>query len=138
MLEPKRPRRRKVFRLRSQNKGVATRGISLAYGDMGIKAITGGEISARQIEAARRAISRAIKRGGKVWIRIFPDKILTAKGAEVPMGSGKGAPDKWVAQVKPGRIIFELSGAEEDVMRNALKLAAYKLCVKCKIVSHEV
>ncbi len=138
MLEPKRTKHRKQFRLRSQNKGISTRGNTIAYGDIAMKATTAGEISARQIEAARRTISRAIKRGGKVWIRVFPDKVITAKGAEVPMGSGKGAPDRWVAQVKPGRILFEMSGAEMPLMRKALKLAAYKLCVKCKIVSHEV
>ncbi len=138
MLEPKRPRRRKIFRLRSQKKGIATRGAQIAYGDMAIKAMTAGEISARQIEAARRTITRAIKRGGKVWIRIFPDKVITAKGAEVPMGSGKGAPDRWVSQVKPGKILFEIAGADEALMREALHLATYKLCVKCKIVTHEV
>ncbi len=138
MLEPKRTKHRKIHRLRSQNKGIATRGTTIAYGDIAMKAVTAGEISARQIEAARRAISRAIKRGGKVWIRVFPDKVITAKGAEVPMGSGKGAPDRWVAQVKPGKIIFEMSGAEMPLMRKALKLASYKLCVKCKIVSHEI
>jgi len=110
----------------------------IAYGEMAIKAVTAGEISARQIEAARRTITRAVKRGGKVWIRIFPDKILTAKGAEVPMGSGKGAPDKWVAQVKPGTVLFEMSGASVELMKEALKLATYKLCVKCKIVSNEI
>ncbi len=138
MLEPKRPKHRKLFRLRAQSKGVATRGVKIAYGEIAIKAVTGGEVSARQIEAARRAITRAVKRGGKVWIRVFPDKILTSKGAEVPMGSGKGAPDKWVIQVKPGRILFEMGGAEEPLMRNALKLATYKLPVKCKIITQEV
>ena len=138
MLEPKRPKHRKQFRLRSQAKGVSTRGAQIAYGEMGIKTLSAGEISARQIEAARRTITRAVKRGGKVWIRIFPDKILTAKGAEVPMGSGKGAPDKWVAQVKPGRILFEMAGASQELMKKALKLATYKLSVKCRIVSQEV
>jgi large subunit ribosomal protein L16 len=105
---------------------------------MGIKTVEAGEVSARQIEAARRTITRAVKRGGKVWIRIFPDKVLTAKGAEVPMGSGKGSPDKWVSQVKPGRVLFEMAGADEDLMRKALKLATYKLPVKCKIVTPEI
>ena len=138
MLEPKRSKHRKQFRLRSHAKGISTRGSRIVYGDIGIKAVTAGEISARQIESARRTITRAVKRGGKVWIRIFPDKILTSKGAEVPMGSGKGAPDKWVAQVKPGRMLFEMAGASQDLMRKALKLATYKLSVKCKIISHEI
>jgi large subunit ribosomal protein L16 len=134
MLQPKQSKFRKIHRLRSQNKGNATRGISLAFGDIGIKAVTGGEVSARQIEAARRTIARAVKRGGKIWIRIFPDKILTNHGSEAVMGSGKGAPDKWVAVVKPGTVLFEMRGAEEDLMREALKLATYKLSVKCKII----
>ena len=138
MLEPKQSKHRKQFRLRSQGKSVACRGTKISHGDLAVKTVEAGEITARQIEAARRAITRKIKRGGKVWIRIFPDKILTSKGAEVPMGSGKGAPDKWVAQVKPGAILFEMSGAAEGLMREALKLATYKLCVKCKVVSHEI
>ena len=95
------------------------------------------ELTARQIEAARRTITRAVKRGGKVWIRVFPDKIVSAKGTEVPMGSGKGAPDHWVTQIKPGKILFEIAGAEEGMMREALKLATYKLPMKCKIVGRE-
>lgn len=138
MLQPKRTKHRKQFRLRSQSKGISTRGASIAFGKIAIKTIQAGEISARQIEATRRVISRATKRGGKTWIRVFPDKILTSKGAEVPMGSGKGAPDKWVAQVKPGRILFEMAGAEIDVMKEALRLATYKLPVKCKIVTTEI
>ena len=138
MLQPKKTKFRRQHRLRSQNKGISTRGNKIAYGEMAIKAVTDGEITNRQIEAARRTIARAVKRGGKTWIRIFPDKVLTAKGAEVPMGSGKGAPDKWVAQVKPGRILFEMGGATPDLMKEALKLATYKLPVKCKIVTPEL
>lgn len=138
MLQPKKTKYRKQHRLRSQNKGVATRGTTIAYGEVALKTLDAGELTARQIEAARRAIARAVKRGGKVWIRVFPDKILTAKSGEVPMGSGKGAPDKWVAQVLPGKILFEMSGVEEPLMRKALKLASYKLGVKCKVISNEI
>lgn len=127
-----------MHRMRSQNRGVATRGSRIAYGDMALKTVEDGELTARQIEAARRAIARAVKRGGKIWIRVFPDKILTAKSGEVPMGSGKGAPDKWVAQVLPGKILFEMSGVEPELARKALKLASYKLCVKCKVVSNQI
>ncbi|MCF7917665.1 50S ribosomal protein L16 [Candidatus Gracilibacteria bacterium] len=138
MLQPKRTKFRRLHRLRSQSKGIATRGSTIAFGEMAIKAVSAGELTARQIEAARRAIARAVKRGGKTWIRVFPDKVLTAKGAEVPMGSGKGAPDKWVVQIKPGKILFEMAGEEESLMREALKLAIYKLPVKCKIISNEI
>ena len=138
MLQPKRVKHRKQHRLRSQSKGLATRGAAVSFGEMGIKTVEAGEVSARQIEAARRTITRAVKRGGKIWIRIFPDKILTAKSGEVPMGSGKGAPDKWVAQVHPGTILFEMAGAEPELMREALRLATYKLGVKCKIVTNEL
>lgn len=138
MLQPKRTKFRKQFRLRGQSKGVATRGAKISFGQIGIKALEAGEISARQIEAARRVIARSTKRGGKTWIRIFPDKILTAKGAEVPMGSGKGAPDKWVAQIKPGKIIFEMAGASDEAMIKALKSAIYKLPIKCKVITHDI
>ena len=138
MLQPKRTKFRKIHRLRSQSKGVATRGSSISYGEVAIKAVSGGEITARQIEAARRTIARAVKRGGKIWIRVFPDKVLTAKGAEVPMGSGKGAPDKWVTQVLPGKILFEMDGADHDLMKEALKLAIYKLPVNCKVITNEL
>ena len=138
MLQPKKTKFRRLHRLRSQRNGIATRGTNIAFGEIAIKAMTAGEVTARQIEAARRTIARAVKRGGKVWIRIFPDKVLTAKGAEVPMGSGKGAPDHWVHQVKPGKILFEMAGADPDLMRKALKLATYKLPVKCKIITTEI
>lgn len=137
MLQPKKTKYRRLHRMRSQNKGVATRGSSIAYGEMALKTVQDGEITARQIEAARRAIARAVKRGGKVWIRVFPDKVLTAKSGEVPMGSGKGAPDKWVAQVLPGKVLFEMSGVSPELMKDALKRASYKLCVKCRVVSNE-
>ncbi len=138
MLQPKKTKHRKVFRLRGQQKGIATRGTKIAFGEIAIKAVSLGELSARQIESARRTIARAVKRGGKTWIRVFPDKVLTAKGAEVPMGSGKGAPDKWVIQIKPGKILFEMAGADIDLMRRAMELAIYKLPMKCKVVTNEI
>lgn len=138
MLQPKKTKFRKSHRLRSQKKRVATKGATIAFGEIAIKAMGDAEIGARQIEAARRCIARAVKRGGKIWIRVFPDKILTAKSGEVPMGSGKGAPDKWVAQVHPGTILFEMAGADMELMREALRLATYKLGVKCKIVTNDL
>ncbi len=138
MLQPKKTKYRKQHRLRSQRKGAATRGASIAYGEIAIKTVDAGEITSRQIEAARRTIARALKRGGKVWIRLFPDKILSAKSGEVPMGSGKGAPDKWVASVRPGKILFEIAGVSMPIMRQALKLASYKLSVRSKIVTKEI
>ncbi len=138
MLQPKKTKFRRMHRLRSQSKGISVRGATISFGDVAIKAVTSGEITARQIEAARRAITHSVKRGGKIWIRIFPDKVLTAKGAEVPMGSGKGAPDKWVSQVKKGKILFEMAGAEIAVMREALRLATYKLPVKCKVITKDI
>jgi len=138
MLQPKRTKFRRQHRARSQSKGIATRGSEIAFGEIAIKAMVAGEITARQIESARRTIARAVKRGGKIWIRVFPDKVLTAKGAEVPMGSGKGAPDKWVTQVRPGKILFEMSGAETTLTQNALRLATYKLPIKCKVISQEI
>jgi len=138
MLQPKKTKFRRQHRARSQSKGIATRGSEIAFGEVAIKTMTAGEITARQIEAARRTIARAVKRGGKIWVRIFPDKVLTAKGAEIPMGAGKGAPDKWVIQVKPGKILFEMSGAETKLMQEALKLATYKLPVKCKVITQEI
>ena len=138
MLQPKKQKYRKHFRLRSQTKGKATRGVKISFGEIGLKAISTGEVTARQIEAARKTITRTVKRGGKVWIRIFPDKVITAKGAEVPMGSGKGAPDHWVSQVKSGKVLFEMAGVEKDLMKKALKLAAYKLPIKCKVITNEI
>jgi large subunit ribosomal protein L16 len=116
-------------------RGVATRGATVAFGDFGLKAMEPGWISARQIEAARVALTRLMKREGKVWIRIFPDKPVSKKPAETRMGSGKGAPEFWVAVVKPGRIMFEVGGVKKDVAQEALKLASHKLPIKTKFVS---
>ena len=133
MLMPKRVKHRKVFRGRM--KGKATRGNFLAYGDYGIQATTCGWIKSNQIESARIAINRYIKRGGKLWIKIFPDKSVTATPAETRMGKGKGSPEFWVAVVKPGRIIFELSCVNEETAREAMRLASHKLPVKTKFVT---
>jgi large subunit ribosomal protein L16 len=118
-------------------KGYATRGNQVLFGDYGLQAVKPGWISSRQIEAARVAISRHMKRGGRVWIKIFPDKPVTARPAETRMGSGKGVPEYWVAVVKPGRIMFEISGVPEDVAREAMRLASHKLPIKCKFVVRE-
>jgi len=133
MLLPKRVKRRKQFRGRM--KGRALRGNTITYGDFGLVAMEPGWISSAQIEAARVRINRTMRRGGKVWIKIFPDKPITQKPAETRMGSGKGSPEYWVAVVKPGRIMFEVAGTEEEVARRALAQAAYKLPIKCKVVS---
>ena len=133
MLMPKRVNRRKQFRGRL--KGKAMRGNKITYGDFGIVAMEPSWITSNQIEAARIAMTRFVKRGGKVWIKIFPDKPVTAKPAETRMGSGKGSPEYWVAVVKPGRVMFELGGVNEDIAREALRLATHKLPIKCKIVS---
>ena len=133
MLMPKRVKHRKVQRGRM--KGKATRGNFLAYGDFGIQAQTCGWITSNQIESARIAINRYIRRGGKLWIKVFPDKPVTAKPAETRMGSGKGTLEYWVAVVKPGRVMFELAGVPEEVAREALRLAMHKLPCRCKIVA---
>ena len=133
MLMPKRVKFRKAQRGRMS--GVATRGATVAFGDYGLKAMEPGWISARQIEAARVALTRLMKREGKVWIRIFPDKPVSKKPAETRMGSGKGAPEFWVAVVKPGRIMFEVGGIKKEVAQEALKLATHKLPIKTKFVS---
>jgi large subunit ribosomal protein L16 len=133
MLMPKRVKYRKAHRGRM--KGKAARGTSLAFGEYGLQALEAHWIDSRQIEAARRAMTHFIKRGGKVWIRIFPDKPVTAKPAETRMGSGKGAPDHWVAVVKPGRILFEISGVKEDVAKQAMTLAGHKLPMETRFVS---
>ncbi|BFH16966.1 50S ribosomal protein L16 [Paenibacillus melissococcoides] len=135
MLVPKRVKHRKQFkgRLKGQAKG----GTTLNFGDFGLQALEPAWITNRQIEAARIAMTRYIKRGGKVWIKIFPDKPITAKPLEVRMGSGKGNVEKWVAVVKPGKIMFELSGVSEEVAREAMRLAAHKLPVKTKFVKRE-
>lgn len=133
MLMPKRVKRRKQFRGRM--KGKALRGNKLVLGEYGIIAMEPAWIKSNQIEAARIAMTRYMKRGGKVWIKIFPDKPITAKPAETRMGKGKGSPEHWVAVVKPGRVMFEVAGVPEDVAREALRLAVHKLPCKCKVVS---
>ena len=133
MLMPKRVKRRKQFRGRMR--GQALRGNKITYGDYGIVALEPCWIKSNQIEAARIAMTIYIKRGGQVWIKIFPDKPVTAKPAGTRMGSGKGAPEYWVAVVKPGRVMFEIAGVSEEVAREALRLAVHKLPIKCKIVS---
>jgi large subunit ribosomal protein L16 len=133
MLMPKRVKRRK--QMRGRMRGRALRGNKITYGDYGIVALEPSWIKSNQIEAARVAMTRYIKRGGQVWIKIFPDKPVTAKPAGTRMGSGKGAPEYWVAVVKPGRVMFELGGVSEEVAREALRLATHKLPIKCKIVS---
>jgi large subunit ribosomal protein L16 len=135
MLAPKRVKYRK--QMKGRNRGNATRGTTVAFGEYGLQTLDAAWISNRSIEAARIAMTRHIKRGGKVWIRIFPDKPVTKKPLEVRMGKGKGNPEGWVAPVKPGRIMFELEGVAEDVARRALQLAAAKLPVRCKIVLRE-
>ena len=129
---PKRVKYRK--QMRGRLKGKASRGTEVAFGDYGLQALEPAWITARQIEAARRAIVRHVRRRGKYWIRIFPDKPVTAKPAETRMGKGKGAVDHWVAVVKPGRILFELAGVSEEQAREAMRLAAHKLPIKCKFV----
>ena len=132
MLMPKRVKRRKQFR--GTMAGKATRGNKITYGEYGLIATEPSWIKSNQIEAARIAITRFVKRGGQVWIKIFPDKPVTAKPAETRMGSGKGTVEYWVAVVKPGRILFEIAGVPEETAKEALKLATYKLPLKCKIV----
>jgi large subunit ribosomal protein L16 len=135
MLQPKRVIYRKQQRGRTT--GLAQRGNSVAFGDFGLMALEATWVTSRQIEAARRAITHHVKRGGKVWIRIFPDKPVTAKPAETRMGSGKGAVDHYVAVVKPGRIMFELGGVPVEVAKEALGLAAQKMPIRCKIIGRE-
>lgn len=135
MLSPKRVKHRKVQKGRM--KGKATRGNFLAFGDYGLQALAPAWITAQQIEAARIAITRHVKRGGKLWIRIFPDKPITKKPAETRMGKGKGSPEGWVAVVKPGRILYELAGVPPEVAKEALRLASMKLPIKTKILVRE-
>ena len=135
MLMPKRVKRRKQFR--GSMRGKALRGNKITYGEYGIVATEPAWITANQIEAARVAMTRYIKRGGKVWIKIFPDKPVTAQPAETRMGKGKGNLEYWVAVVKPGRVMFEISGVSEEIGKEALRLAVHKLPIKCKIVSRE-
>ncbi|MFQ5582889.1 MAG: 50S ribosomal protein L16 [Calditrichia bacterium] len=135
MLMPKRIKYRK--QQRGRMKGKANRGNSIDFGQYALKALESYWITSRQIEAARVAMTRYIKRGGKVWIRIFPDKPVTKKPAETRMGKGKGSPEYWVAVVKPGRIMFEIEGVPEDVAREAMRLAAHKLPIKTRFISRE-
>ena len=132
MLQPKRTKYRK--QQKGRNRGLAHRGSTIAFGSFGLKAVTSGRLTSRQIEAARIAMTRFMKREGKVWIRIFPDKPITAKPLEVRMGKGKGALDHYVAQIKPGRVMFELDGVPQEVAEEALRLAAQKLPVLTKTV----
>lgn len=135
MLQPKRNKFRKVHR--GVNKGVATRGNTIAFGEFGIRTVEPAWITARQLEAARRTITHHLKRGGKVWIRVFPDHVVTAKPAETRMGSGKGAPDHYVAVVRPGHVLFEIGGVAENLAREALRLAGHKLPVETKFMVKE-
>ena len=132
MLMPKRVKYRRQHRGRM--KGEAQRGNQLAYGEYGLQALEASWMTANQIEAARRAMTRYIKRGGNIWIKVFPDKPVSKKPAEVRMGSGKGAPEYWVAVIKPGRVLFEMSGVSEEVAREAMRLAAQKLPIKTKFI----
>ena len=136
MLMPKRVKRRRVHRGRM--KGKAMRGNTITYGEFGLVALEPAWVTSNQIEAARVAMTRFIKRNGQVWVKIFPDKPVTEKPAETRMGSGKGSPEYWVAVVKPGRVMFEIAGADEATMREALRLAIHKLPLKCKIVKRVV
>jgi large subunit ribosomal protein L16 len=136
MLQPKRTKFRKQHKMR--NRGLALRGNQVSFGEFGLKSTAWGRITARQIEAGRRAISRHIKRGGKVWIRIFPDKPISKKPLEVRMGSGKGSVEYWVAQIQPGRVLYEMEGVSEEVAREALNLAAAKLPVLTTFVTRTV
>ena len=133
MLQPKKTKYRKQMKLR--NRGTAKAGTRVSFGEFGLKATTRGRLTARQIEAARRAITRSIKRGGKVWIRIFPDKPVSKKPLEVRMGGGKGNVEYWVAQVQPGRILYEIEGITEDQARDAFRLAAAKLPVQTTFIT---
>ncbi|HEV2861606.1 MAG TPA: 50S ribosomal protein L16 [Pyrinomonadaceae bacterium] len=133
MLMPKKVKHRK--QMKGRMTGSAQRGADISFGEYGLKTLEPGWITDRQIEAARIAMTRHVKRGGKIWIRMFPDKPITKKPAETRMGKGKGAPDHWVAVVKPGRILYEIEGVSEEMAREAMRLAAQKLPVKCKFVS---
>ena len=132
MLQPKRTKFRK--QQKGRNRGLAQVGNRVSFGEFGLKATTRGFVTARQIEAARRAITRYVKRGGKLWIRIFPDKPVTKKPAEVRMGKGKGPPEAWVAVIKPGRVLYEMEGVDSEMAREAFRLAAHKLPIKTRFV----
>lgn len=136
MLQPKRTKFRKV--MKGRNRGLAQRGSKVSFGTIGLQSTGRGRVTARQIEAARRAMTRHIKRGGKIWIRIFPDKPITQKPLEVRMGKGKGSVEYWVAQIQPGRMLYEMEGVAEDVAREAFRLAAAKLPVSTRVVTRTV
>ncbi|WP_035061749.1 50S ribosomal protein L16 [Andreprevotia chitinilytica] len=136
MLQPTRLKFRKVQK--GRNTGIATRGNSVAFGTWGLKATSRGRLTARQIEAARRAITRYIKRGGRVWIRVFPDKPISTKPAEVRMGNGKGSPEYWVAEIQPGKVLYELDGVDEVIAREAFRLASAKLPFAVSFVTRQV
>ncbi len=135
MLSPKKVKYRKQHK--GRRKGIAYRGSSVSFGTFGLQCLEDGWVTARQIEASRIAISRYIKRGGKVWIRIFPDKVITKKAAETRMGSGKGNPEFWVASVRPGRVLFEMDGVTKEQAQEAFRLAAYKLPIKTRLLARE-
>jgi len=132
MLQPKRTKFRKLQK--GRNRGLAQRGSKVSFGEFGLKAVGRGRITARQIEAARRVMTRHVKRGGKIWIRVFPDKPITKKPLEVRMGKGKGGVEYWVAQIQPGRVLYEMEGVSEELAREALELAAQKLAIKTVFV----
>ncbi|SRR5690606_15846299 len=135
MLQPKRRKYRKEHK--GRNTGLATRGTNVSFGEFGLKATTRGRLTARQIEAARRAINRHIRRGGRIWIRVFPDKPISEKPAEVRMGSGKGSPEFWVAEIQPGKVLYEMEGVSEEMAREAFRLAAAKLPVSTVFVTRQ-
>jgi len=136
MLQPARTKYRKFHK--GRNYGVATRGAKVSFGEFGLKSIDRGRLTARQIEAARRAMTRHIKRGGRIWIRIFPDKAVSQKPAEVRMGNGKGNPEFWVAEIQPGKVLYEMDGVNEDVAREAFRLAAAKLPLRTIFVQRHL
>ena len=133
MLQPKRTKWRK--QQKGRNRGLAARGNKVSFGDYGLKATGRGRITARQIEAARRAVTRHVKRGGKIWVRIFPDKPVSKKPLEVRMGKGKGNPEYWVAVIKPGHVLYEMEGVSEEIAREAMRLAAHKLPIQTRFVT---
>ena len=137
MLQPKKTKYRKVHKQKGRNRGLAYTGNTLAFGDFGLKCTAWGRLTARQIEAARIAITRHIKRGGRVWIRIFPDLPITKKPAEVRMGKGKGSPEAWVCPVQPGRVLFEMEGVEPALAKEAMRLAAHKLPISTRFLMRE-
>jgi large subunit ribosomal protein L16 len=136
MLSPKRTKYRKMQK--GNNRGIATSGSDISFGDFGLQAMEPARITSRQIEAARMAIQRHVKRAGKLWIRVFPDRPVTKKPLEVRMGGGKGAPEEWAAAVKPGRVMYEISGVTEEVAREAFRLAGHKLPMQCKFLARGV